>query len=172
MKHDAEIVLQSETPEINLLVGAPPDDDAAKRTSEAFSATYGKSDEVVRDYIRRRGRVFFTIADWVGALAQKDFCLGTRFHGTIAALLAGCNATLIAHDSRTMEMAQVMRVPYVDARIIDITKDLDIGRLHAPHQTMVFQAGYDQYMRNFLGFFGVNGLAYDPLHFDEAAATH
>jgi len=51
---------------------------------------------------------------WIAAMAERDFVIGTRFHGAMAALLAGTPALVICHDSRTTEMCRFLGVPNTD----------------------------------------------------------
>lgn len=50
---------------------------------------------------------------WVDYLRDFDFVLGTRIHGTVAGILAGTPTLLIAHDSRTRELADYHQIPYI-----------------------------------------------------------
>ena len=63
-----------------------------------------------------RVRFFLDPKTWFDHLAQYDFSFGTRIHGNIAALLAGTPAVLLAHDSRTLELADYHQIPH---RVID-----------------------------------------------------
>ena len=49
---------------------------------------------------------------WIDALRTVDFSFGTRIHGNIAALLAGTPAVVLAHDSRTLELARYFEIPH------------------------------------------------------------
>ena len=68
--------------------------------------------EFVR-WSQRYGRVFFDVPAWMAHCSQHDLVVGTRIHGTVVALQAGTPAVCIVHDSRTLELCQTMRVPYV-----------------------------------------------------------
>ncbi len=59
----------------------------------------------------QRGKVRFYIEPWpwIADLAEFDFSFGTRIHGNIAALIAGTPAFVLAPDSRTLELAAVLR---------------------------------------------------------------
>lgn len=63
-------------------------------------------------YQSDRMRLFVDTWTWYDFLAQQDFVYGTRFHGNVAALLAGTPALMLAHDSRTLELAEYHRMPH------------------------------------------------------------
>lgn len=65
-----------------------------------------------RLYQSDRMRLFVDTWTWYDFLAQQDFVYGTRFHGNVAALLAGTPAMMLAHDSRTLELAEYHRMPH------------------------------------------------------------
>ena len=48
---------------------------------------------------------------WMDYLRGTDFTFGTRIHGNIAALLAGTPAYVLAHDTRTLELARYFEIP-------------------------------------------------------------
>lgn len=76
-----------------------------------------------------RVRFFLDPKTWFEHLAQYDFSFGTRIHGNIAALLAGTPALLLAHDSRTLELAEYHEIPY--RTITSIEDDADVLSLYA-----------------------------------------
>lgn len=49
---------------------------------------------------------------WIESFKSEDFAFGTRLHGNIAAILAGTPAHILAHDSRTLELADYHAMPY------------------------------------------------------------
>jgi hypothetical protein len=51
---------------------------------------------------------------WIRDMKSVDVAFGTRIHGNIAALLAGRPAFVLAHDSRTLELARYFEIPYRD----------------------------------------------------------
>ena len=65
------------------------------------------------DWSVRYGNIFFNVQNWIEHLARYDFVIGTRIHGTILGLQAGVPSVCIAHDSRTLELCQTMKIPYV-----------------------------------------------------------
>ena len=62
-----------------------------------------------------KGRIctFADMNDWWNFLQNQKFnySFGSRIHGTIMAILSGVPATIIAHDSRTREMAEFFDIP-------------------------------------------------------------
>lgn len=72
------------------------------------------SEEFVK-WCGQHGNVFFDTETWLEHYRRFDFVIGTRFHGVMVALQAGIPALCIVHDSRTLEMCQEMKVPYVCA---------------------------------------------------------
>ncbi|WP_286927887.1 MULTISPECIES: polysaccharide pyruvyl transferase family protein [Aeromicrobium] len=61
------------------------------------------------------GRTVFplNIPAWQEFLRGQRFTYGTRIHGTIVSLISGTPAVLLAHDSRTLELARYHRIPFV-----------------------------------------------------------
>lgn len=66
-------------------------------------------------HLRRHGRFYTAALPWIAAMGSRDLVLGSRAHGTMAALAAGTPGVLISHDSRTSELAQTMHLPRLAA---------------------------------------------------------
>jgi hypothetical protein len=69
------------------------------------------SAEEFRAWCRRFAYAFYDVRAWMDFLQRFDFVVGTRFHGAMLAIQAGVPAACIAHDSRTYEMCQTMKIP-------------------------------------------------------------
>jgi hypothetical protein len=87
-----------------------------------------------------RVRFFLDPKTWLEHLAQYEFSFGTRIHGNIAALLAGIPALLLAHDSRTLELAEYHEIPHRTitsiedgADAISLYAECDWNRLNKAH---------------------------------------
>jgi hypothetical protein len=77
---------------------------------------------------------------WFDHLATYDFSFGSRIHGNIAAVLAGTGAVVLAHDSRTLELASYHKIPHrllpeLDGWIdpIELHAEADWDPMHAAH---------------------------------------
>lgn len=113
---NAFYILQNEVPEMALLEAIGRNDAAAAaaalpRIAELFDVSGSRED--VRRFLEQRIRVFFSADDWVGCMGTMSASLGTRFHGNVAALLAGTPALFLVHDMRTRELCELLRVPHL-----------------------------------------------------------
>ncbi len=64
-------------------------------------------------YRDMKALLFLDPRSWMEYLSTRSFTFGTRIHGTIASLQAGTPAFLIAHDSRTLELARYFQIPHI-----------------------------------------------------------
>ena len=75
-----------------------------------------------------RVRFFLDPYSWIASLADYDFSFGTRIHGNIVAVLAGTPGLVLAHDSRTLELAEYHHIPW---RRLTTEVRLDAAELYA-----------------------------------------
>lgn len=64
-------------------------------------------------YRSQRMAMGVDLSVWSGFLSSQQFAFGTRIHGTIVALHAGTPAFLLAHDTRTLELAEYHEIPHL-----------------------------------------------------------
>jgi len=57
---------------------------------------------------------FSDVDSWMDFSRTCDLSFGMRIHGTVVPLQAGVPSVLVAHDSRTVGLAQAMWVPWID----------------------------------------------------------
>jgi len=95
---------------------------------------------------------------WVQYLREFDFAFGTRIHGIVAAILAGTPAMLLAHDSRTLELADYHSIPY--RRIDQVTPDVTAAELQAEADYTAFHANATANFARFTDFLEKNSLAH------------
>ena len=127
----------------------------------------------------KENRVRFCLdpATWMAYIKHFNFSFGTRIHGNIVALLAGVPAVVLAHDSRTLELADYHEIPY---RVLP--KDpggIDAAQLYAEADWTPMMAGHEGRWRHMAAFLERNGLRHvfmdgeSPDSFDRRlAATH
>ena len=161
-KHRYDIVLQSEQPDINIVLDDVANSEISERYYAMIEDSYGADRASVSDYLRSHGRFFSCYDDWINYARSRSFCLGTRIHGTIASLIAGTPAVLIAHDARTSEMANIMSVPHVSPQTIATDKDLNFSEIYSAQAAANFRTGYAKYYSNYLSYFDKMGIAVDP----------
>lgn len=74
------------------------------------------SEEEEREWIHKYPRIFYNVDAWLEELRHADFVVGPRIHGVVLGLQAGVPSVCLAIDSRTRELCETMKVPWVDAR--------------------------------------------------------
>lgn len=70
--------------------------------------------EQFRDYLAAKLRVYFSVSQWMEDSAKYDFSVGLRLHGNMVAWQAGVPSLWLYHDSRTRELAEVMKLPHMN----------------------------------------------------------
>ena len=77
------------------------------------------------DYIKGHFFKFYDVGRWCAHITQSyDFCVGTRFHGNMAAFLAGVPSLWIEHDMRTRELCQHLGLPSINCAHLSEVRDL------------------------------------------------
>ena len=89
---------------------------------------------------RAAARMHVDTTAWFEDLRSFDFTLGTRIHGNVAALLAGRPAHVLAHDSRTRELAEYFEIPYT--RLQDLPAGADLAALADGHDYAAVARGH------------------------------
>ncbi|QDP96843.1 polysaccharide pyruvyl transferase family protein [Microlunatus elymi] len=127
----------------------------AKPTSATFRS--GVPVTVDHPLIRQdRVRFFLDPTPWIEHLKSYRFSFGSRIHGNIAALLAGTPALVLAHDSRTRELADYHRIP---ARLItDRPEQIDAAELYASADWQPLNDGHAERWQIFRSFLRQHGL--------------
>ncbi|MGA8987888.1 polysaccharide pyruvyl transferase family protein [Aeromicrobium sp.] len=105
-----------------------------------------------------RMRLFLDTWSWYDFLATQDFAYGTRFHGNVAALLGGTPAQLLAHDSRTIELAEYHRMPFTV--MPEFTAELRAEELYDSTDMSEFNAAMPETFDRYTSFLERNGLAH------------
>ncbi len=115
-----------------------------------------------------RTRLYLDPWTWIDDLRGFDYLFGSRIHGAIAALLAGTPATLLAHDSRTLELARYFDIPHRLLR--DVPPDVDAADLHRELDLAPLHAGHPARFAAYTGFLERAGLDHIFAHDGAPAA--
>jgi hypothetical protein len=124
---------------------------------------------------RNRTSFFVDPRPWIKYLSRFDFSFGTRIHGNIAALLAGTPAHVLAHDSRTLELARFYDIPHTEMH--DVTGATDAAELFDASDYSAFNAGLPGRFAHFADYLREQGLSHvyeagqDATRFDRRAAA-
>jgi len=94
---------------------------------------------------------------WIEDLGRYDFVFGTRLHGNIAGIIGGTPAHLLAHDSRTLELADYHAIPYT--LMSDLEEPALAEELYARTDYTRFNELMPQRFATYLEFLHRNGLA-------------
>jgi Polysaccharide pyruvyl transferase len=109
-------------------------------------------------FVENKIRFFTDLWPWIEALRTADFAFGSRIHGNIAALLAGTPSYVLAHDSRTLELARYFDIPH--RLIADVKPDTDAAELYAEADYTALNRGHAARFAAFASFLSRHGLAH------------
>jgi Polysaccharide pyruvyl transferase len=125
-------------------------------------------------FVENKIRFFVDAWPWLQTLRTADFAFGTRIHGNIAALLAGTPSYVLAHDSRTLELARYFGIPH--RLIADMKPDTDAAELFAEADYTALNRGHAARFATFADFLSRHGLSHvfaeekDPTGFERRLA--
>lgn len=155
-----DILLQSET--ADMIVSNVADvstSEQKNRATKFVRDAYGaENEEAAVSFLQTHGRYFTDYESWIAYLKTRTLCVGTRIHGTIASLIAGTPAVLVAHDSRTLELAEIMGIPHQLSSEIDTEKGLNIESFLDYIKMSGVNTKHTKYIETFEGFFSENNL--------------
>jgi hypothetical protein len=104
---------------------------------------------------RGRGRFYLDPRTWVHDLQRADFSFGTRIHGNIAALIAGVPAFVLAHDSRTLELARALDIPHLQVTNVASVR---AEELYEQAEYLTFNKNHAQRLARMTSFLERHGL--------------
>lgn len=111
----------------------------------------------VNDPLYRSGRMAMgvDVSTWANFAGQHKFAVGTRVHGSMVALHGGTPAFLLAHDTRTLELAEYHQIPHMQ---ITEGGPLDALELFEQADYTNYNAVADERWRTYAAFLERNGL--------------
>jgi polysaccharide pyruvyl transferase WcaK-like protein len=153
LSNEYDLLLQSELADFYFALNQLDDAEITEKASNLLAQVYQTAEPEFREYLKKHGKVFFGLDEWLEYNSKKTFVIGTRIHGTIAGILAGTPSLLIAHDSRTVELADAMGVPYIMKGSVPIDRPLDIEAYYNTAMAHNFTETHRQYWDGFRDFF-------------------
>lgn len=109
-----DIFVQSDIDMLRLALGRL--EEVNEKTKDRLVEHYRIDTSSPHDFLRFFSSHCFTscqIEEWLSYFREYDFVIGPRIHGVMMALQAGVPALCIPIDSRTLEMCEIMKVPYL-----------------------------------------------------------
>jgi hypothetical protein len=119
-------------------------------------------------YREGKARVYIDPVTWLDDLRGFDYSFGSRIHGNIAALLAGTPATVLAFDSRTLELCRYFEIPH--RLLSEAPADLDPADLYAEADFTGLTGNHRERFDRFTAFLDKNGLRNTFTHGDGGRA--
>jgi hypothetical protein len=107
---------------------------------------------VIRD---DKTRLFLDPWPWLEYMRGFDFSFGNRIHGNIVGLLAGTPSYVLAHDTRTLELARYFQIPHREAP--GIAPDTDAAELYEEADYGPMIAGHAERFRTFIDYMERHG---------------
>lgn len=116
-------------------------------------------------FILREGRArFFPFQNEImGCLSTFDFTIGSRIHMTIASILSGTPAILIAHSTRVKEIAEYHHIPYILREELEKKNSVELLYYIALARMNEFYTHYSYKLNEYTDFLSKNGLDINPL---------
>lgn len=128
---------------------------AADRQRIIFKLT-NLTDDQYRQYCRAHFRSFRKMEPWIKFLKDVDLSVGTRFHGNMAALIAGTPALWLSHDQRTRELCELLSLPHLSLE--RAVEDLSIERFADLADFGDFRKNYSSNYERFKSYIEKAGL--------------
>jgi len=109
-------------------------------------------------YLKRCGKYFYNVHDWIHGLSDCDFSLARKLHGSIAAILAGVPTFCVAADKlRVAGTYEFYKIPFIN--YYDFDHDKPIEHYYELADYTEFNKNYATKFDTFVDFCHKNGVA-------------
>ena len=155
-KNNYSYILQNEAALMAIVFG--DESDYKKGFILSLKKMYGLSHVCDEDFIRfvkTNMIAFFDVEEWMDYIRSFDFVLGTRFHGSLIALLNGIPAFIFVIDARTREMCELLHIPHDDIRNIET---IDLRLVYESMDINALQNAYSIQYLNYIDFLEENRI--------------
>jgi polysaccharide pyruvyl transferase WcaK-like protein len=156
IRYDGIFVAQTEREEMILATGS-----SASETDEALEVLSRYFADSIHDlnslkvWAKDHSRVYWSVEEWIDEMRELDLVVGTRFHGAMAALLAGTPAFVFCHDTRTREMSEFLGMPSAS---IEVVERIDLREVYNRIDPEQFNARRAELFPAYRRFLKANGL--------------
>jgi hypothetical protein len=159
---DSYYIVQNEVPEIELmyLLRYKPElnnEDLNFYRTVRSLFNYFDNNNILMNFLRWKTKIFFSCSEWISFMSTVDFSVGTRFHGNVAAILAGRPAHILCHDYRTLELCQFYKIPHTSLK--DEKYDYRLPSIIERTDMTEFTRRYPQLLDIWSDFLAKNGLS-------------
>jgi hypothetical protein len=156
IRYDGIFVAQTEREE--MILASDSGDDERGRALETLSSFFAgeiADSDSLKTWARDHSRVYWSVEQWLEAMRDLDLVAGTRFHGAMAALLAGTPAFVFCHDTRTREMSEFLKMPSAGIEEVD---HIDLREIYDHIELDAFNARRAELLPAYRHFLETNGL--------------
>jgi len=152
----SRLYAQGEREEMLFALGRP--DQRAARLEQVLAAYALPDDPYVRELLAARLVAHLGIEAWEADLAAHvEVVVGLRLHGNVMALQQGIPAIPFVYDTRTREMADLFRLPSVEAQL---SRPVDLDALIGEADFAPFERAYAENFATYRSFLDENGLSH------------
>jgi hypothetical protein len=162
-EHQADYVVQSEAWMMPYILPEVPglrDQYDTNGHSRYYTYEYLPHDEFER-WMGERARIYFGMSAWIEAMKDYDLVYGARFHGNMAAIMAGTPALNMPFDTRTREMVEYLNLPHIPLE--QFRSDMPLDEIANLADYSHFQAVYPILRQRYVDFLARNGLAFGQI---------
>ena len=121
--------------------------------------TYGHVDlSRFEEWARVHTKIYFGMEPWIDAMRGYDLVYGGRFHGNMAAIMAGVPALNMPSDTRTREMIEFLNLPHIPLE--EFNAEMDVSEIAYRADFSLFNTTYPLLRDNYISFLTQNGLQF------------
>lgn len=133
-----------------------------KQLQESYNCIkkhFGLSDTELlsNEKIMNMFEIFADIDTWSKFIKTRDVYFGFRIHGCIMAIKNGVPAICIVSDSRTYEMCELFKIPYVRVDQLQ-SNDLNFEKIYNEADFSKLNAAYPVLLKNYINYLEKNGI--------------
>ena len=152
-RHSADYIIQSEQ-WLTSLIDEP--DNLSHMEQVFFFCVPFMSHKILKRWLLERSRAFFNATNFITSMHDYDFVYGMRFHGNMAAILAGVPALNMVFDTRTRELCEYLNLPFME--LVDLSPETTLDELYDQADFSLYRATLAVKRRRYIDFLERAGL--------------